>query len=257
MKWTREIPADLTVVILAGGFGTRLRSAVSDRPKVLADVAGRPFLEWWLRALDKRGARRIVICTGYMADAVEKTFGHHYGDAELIYSVEETPLGTGGAVRNALREVHSETVMVLNGDSYCEPCLGSFVESHVNRAAAASLVIAKVDETERYGRVTLRGDRRIEEFKEKSGTSGPGWINAGIYCIQRSLLEIMPEGIAISMERDLLPDWIAGRVYGFATASPFIDIGTPESYASASSFFQHMSPRLSEDLDLGSFAFAG
>ena len=227
MKWTREIPADLTVVILAGGLGTRLRPTVCDRPKVLADVAGRPFLEWWLRALDKRGARRIVLCTGYMSELVERTFGHRYGGAELVYSVESQPLGTGGAIRNALREVHSETILVLNGDSYCEPCIGSFIESHVSRSAVASLVLTKVDETERYGRVTLLRDRRIEEFIEKGGTQGAGWINAGIYCIQRSLLEVLPEEQPFSLERDLLPDWLSGRVYGFAKASPFIDIGTP------------------------------
>src|SRR5262249_48858923 len=123
-------PSDITVAILAGGLGTRLRSVVSDRPKVLAPVAGRPFLAWWLDTLDPQGFGDVILCTGYRAEQVEATFGESFRNLSLRYSVEDMPLGTGGAVHKALPFVRSHELLVLNGDSFCHQDLRPFLRQH-------------------------------------------------------------------------------------------------------------------------------
>ena len=232
-----QLPADLSVAILAGGFGTRLRSAVADRPKVLAEVAGKPFLAWWLDRLEEQGARHVVFCTGYLADQVKSCFGSRYGRMELGYSVEPEPLGTGGSLRHALGQLRSEHVLVLNGDSFCEVDLVAFWMRHLARGTAASMVLTEVENTQRFGRVTLQPDWRITQFEEKGGNPAPGWINAGIYLLQRELLTVLPENQPLSLERDLLPGWLSAGVTGFAGSGRFIDIGTPKTYAAATEFF--------------------
>src|SRR5690242_9231679 len=113
------LPSDVTVAILAGGLGTRLRPVVADRPMVLAEVLHRSFLSWWLDTLDRQGFRDVVLCTGFMADQVRNTYGSAYGRLQIRYSVEETPLGTGGALAKALPHLNSDPILVLNGDSFC------------------------------------------------------------------------------------------------------------------------------------------
>ena len=175
-----------TVVILAGGLGTRLRSVVTDRPKVLAEVQGRPFLSYWLDRLALQGFHDVVVCTGHLADQVERCFGAEYGPIQLRYSVETEPLGTGGALRLALNQVRTDLVMVLNGDSFCEVDLASFWRSHKDRRSSASLVVQYESDTRRYGRITMQSDSRLENFLEKSDIHRAGWINAGIYLFPTS-----------------------------------------------------------------------
>src|SRR5262245_9203051 len=134
--------ADLTVAILAGGLGTRLRTVVPDRPKVLAEAAGRPFLAWWLDALEAQGFRDIVLCTGFRAEQISQTFGSTHGRLHLRYSVEAQPLGTGGALRQALPLFASDPILVLNGDSFCEVNLRRFVHYHFRSGARTTLVLA-------------------------------------------------------------------------------------------------------------------
>jgi NDP-sugar pyrophosphorylase family protein len=225
------------VAILAGGLGTRLRSVVTDRPKVLAEVAGRPFLTYWLEVLAAQGFRDVVICSGYLADQVARCFGSSYGPLRLHYSVEQEPLGTGGALRLALPRLATDTVMVLNGDSFCETDLATFWRTHRERSSRASMVLHFEPDTRRFGRVTMTADSRLENFLEKGEQVRPGWINAGIYLLPRAWIEAIPEGRSVSLERDLLPSWLAGGIYGFPSAGRFIDIGTPESFAQAGEFF--------------------
>ncbi|MBM3845171.1 MAG: hypothetical protein FJ405_02640, partial [Verrucomicrobia bacterium] len=130
-----------TVVILAGGLGTRLRSVVSDRPKVLADIAGRPFLSYWLDRLSFQGFHDVILSTGHLASHVEERFGSTYGPLKLRYSVEPEALGTGGALRLASLQVSGPWVLALNGDSYCDVDLSAFYQAHQQRQARASLVV--------------------------------------------------------------------------------------------------------------------
>jgi NDP-sugar pyrophosphorylase family protein len=232
-----------TAAILAGGLGTRLRSCIADRPKVLAPVRGRPYLSYLLEQLADVGVRHVVLLTGYLANKVHSTFGDSYADMRLTYSEEPSPLGTAGALRQALPHLLSPTVPLLNGDSYCETSLADFWEAHHRKFADVSLVLARREDCSRFGRVQTAADGRVSCFEEKKQAGGAGWINAGIYLIQRAAIEEIPLGQPLSLERDLFPEWIdRKRFWSFANAGRFLDIGTPESYAQAESFFAPTNP---------------
>jgi NDP-sugar pyrophosphorylase family protein len=222
--------------ILAGGLGTRLAACVADRPKVLADVRGRPFLTYLLDQLAASGVERAVLCTGYRGDMVEAALGARRGALELAYSREREALGTGGALRLALGELRSKTVLVLNGDSFVEADLRELCAVHGAGGALGTLLLTEVEDAGRYGRVELDGAGRISAFREKSA-GGRGWINAGVYALERELLERIPAGRKLSLERDILPGWVPLGLRGHVTRGRFIDIGTPESYAAAQRFF--------------------
>lgn len=219
-----------SAVVLAGGLGTRLREAVADRPKVLAPVCGRPFLFHLLDDLQAAGVRETVLCISYMAEAVRGTVGDRYGSMAIRYSVEETPLGTGGALRQALPLVGSETCLVANGDSLFRTDLGRFWSWHLARELPASLLLTRVDDASRFGRVEVDDLGRIVRFAEKDGVASPGWINAGIYLLHRSRLSGIPPGHAISLEKDIFPQLLPRGLFGLAAEGLFMDIGTPESY---------------------------
>lgn len=222
-----------TAAILAGGLGTRLRPVVADRPKVLAEVHGRPFLLHLLDRLKDAGIGKTVLLTGYLADQVLQTVGHdHYG-MQLVHSAERQPLGTGGSLRNALKEISSPDILLLNGDSWCAVDLARFHDFHHETGADVSMVLAQVNDAARFGAVTIAPNGKVNRFEEKQA-GGSAWINAGIYLIARRLIAAIVPGPA-SLERDLLPHWLTqgNKVFGYCHAGTFLDIGTPESFAQA------------------------
>lgn len=241
--------ADITVVILAGGQGTRLRSVVDDRPKALAQINNRPFLIYLLDQVVTLGMRHAVLCTGYMGVQLASTFGDSYGPLQLTYSQESQPLGTAGAIRQALSLVQSNPMLVMNGDSYCQADVEGFLRWHGDVGAKASLYLIKVPDIRRYGQVHLDGQNRIARFEEKGQTSGSGWISAGMYLLSKEFVAGIPEGRAVSIERETFPSWIGSEFYGFRGEGRFIDIGTPESYALAEEFFSRAVPNLKEPVD--------
>jgi D-glycero-alpha-D-manno-heptose 1-phosphate guanylyltransferase len=224
-------------MVLAGGLGTRLRSVVADRPKVLAEIAGRPFLTFILDQLAEAGCREVVLCTGYQADQVERAFGNRYLDMRLAYSRENAQLGTGGALRLALPLIQAEECLVMNGDSYCAASLAELATWHETQAAVASLLLTRVPDTSRYGRVETSPAGEVRAFREKANTVGEGLINAGVYVLRSALLESIPANEQVSLERDVFPRLIGAGLYGRSVAAPFIDIGVPDSYAAADAFF--------------------
>jgi D-glycero-alpha-D-manno-heptose 1-phosphate guanylyltransferase len=226
-----------TTAILAGGLGSRLRPAVAGLPKALASVGARPFLVYLFDQLVAAGVRDVVLCTGYLGDPIRTRFGESYGTLRLSYSQESSPLGTAGALRLALPLFKSNPVLVMNGDSYCEANLREFCLWHATRDSDASLLLTKVFDTKRFGQVQLAPDGRVTVFQEKGKGERPGLINAGIYLISRDWLEEIPRHRTVSLEREVFPLWIGRGLYGFPSESRFVDIGTPESYASAQSFF--------------------
>jgi NDP-sugar pyrophosphorylase family protein len=229
----------LTAAILCGGLGTRLRPVVADRPKPLAPVHGRPLLTYLLDQLAAARVREVVLLTGYRADKVRAALGDRYAGMRLVYSAEPTPLGTAGAVRLALPTLAGPTALLLNGDSYCDVDLAAFRASHRRRAADVSVVLARVPDASRFGRVEVSRDGRVRRFREKEAAAGRAWINAGVYLIERRLLEALRPGRPLSLERDLFPAWAAGaRLFGFRCRGRFLDIGTPESFAEAGRFFR-------------------
>jgi D-glycero-alpha-D-manno-heptose 1-phosphate guanylyltransferase len=231
-----------------------LRSVVADVPKVLAPVRGRPFLAYLLDQLADAGARHVVLCTGYRGDLVERAFGQSYRTLEIDFSRETTPLGTGGALRLALRAARSSTVLAMNGDSYCDVDLKAFHARHQASGYATSLVLTEVTDTSRYGHVQVAPDGRVHSFDEKGARQGPGWINAGSYFLDAEVLadacggasaaserpmRFVSPGESVSLERDLLPRWIDRGLGGFPCRGKFLDIGTPESFIAAERFFGH------------------
>ena len=229
---------DVTAAILAGGLGTRLRSRIADRPKVLAPVHGRPYLAYLLEQLAEAGIPHVVLLTGYLGEQIRSTFGETFAGLRLGYSFESSPLGTAGALRLALPQLLGSTILLLNGDSYCAAPLPEFVAMHRRQSADFSLILTPVEDCSRYGRVCLEPDGRILRFKEKSQAGSAGWVNAGIYLINRSLIEDISADESASLERDMFPKWtVRRRCFGFHCRGPFLDIGTPESYAQAEHFF--------------------
>ena len=234
--------ADMTAIILAGGRGTRLQSVVSDRPKVLARICNRPFLTFLLDQLAAAEAKEVVLCTGYMADQIYEALGNSYKSLKLIYSREPEPLGTGGAVRRALPYLNSDPVLIMNGDSFVDADLTAYVKWFFKQRRQASLLLVKVPNTRRYGKVLFGEDGCLSAFKEKGSDTDPGWINAGIYIMKKSLVTSMPAGIAFSLEREFFPRLLGQKFYGFCTSGRFIDIGTPQSLGRAQEFFDVSDP---------------
>ena len=216
-------------IILAGGFGTRLRVIVSDVPKPLAPVGGRPFLHWLLDGLARQGVQRVVLATGYLGEMVREVLGEAHGGMALVHAREDAPLGTGGALWAALTHVRGERAFVLNGDTW----LGAPLAPIAAEAPSSDLTLAvrPVEDRSRYGSVRAAGNR-IEGLAEK-GLSGPGLVNAGIYVARRDLPAKRPMCGAFSLEEEVLAKPGVLDLRAHETRATFLDIGTPEDYARA------------------------
>ncbi len=234
---------DIKAVLLVGGLGTRLRSVVPSLPKPLASVGDRPFLELLVRQLQCQGIRRLVMCTGYLAEQIESEFGDGHGlDVEIEYSKEPAPLGTAGAVKLAQRYLEERSdFLVLNGDSFVEVDFEALLRFHRGHSGLLSMVVVPVANAGRYGTVRVEAGSRVEGFAEKTGSSSPGLVNAGVYLCKPGIFEYIPDGPA-SLERDVFPGILGRGVYALEQDGMFIDIGTPEDYARA----QEIRTRLDE-----------
>jgi len=226
-------------IILAGGFGTRLQAVVSDVPKPLAPVNGRPFLDIILSQLDRfESVRKVVLAIGHKADAVQARYEnvrHHHFD--IGFSVEPKPLGTGGAIGKALPLTASRDVLVLNGDSYVEFDLRDLTATHAGNGASVTMVVVEMQNTARFGSVKLdESGKKVVGFAEKSGSEGHGFINAGCYLLARSAFDGLPPE-ASSFEKDILPQYLAST-YAQVVTGKFIDIGVPESYLLADEYLR-------------------
>jgi NDP-sugar pyrophosphorylase family protein len=237
--------SQITTVILAGGRGVRLQSAVPDRPKVLADVLQRPFLTYLLDQIVSAKGHRVVLCTGFMADIIQERLGEVYRTLTLLYSKEIKPLGTGGAVREALPLIQSDPCLIMNGDSYVNLDLSDYLRWFAKKKRRVSILVTKVADPSRYGSVSLDEDQRVVAFQEKTTHGGSRWINAGIYIATKDVLLTIPEHVPYSLEKQLLPALIYKDLYGYQTGGEFIDIGTPASYARAERFFDRVHKSLS------------
>ena len=237
-----------TVLILAGGFGSRLKEVVAEHPKVLAPVRGRPFVTYILDQIERAGFSSVILATGYRADEVESTLRSSYGSLSLEYSPEPSPLGTAGAIAHARHRLRPGPCLVMNGDSICLADLASYWQWAQDRDAAVALLLAHVKDPRRFGTVRLEGqgegeDDQIVSFEEKSPALGAKWINAGIYYLSDSFLDSLEQGRNASLERDVLPNWIGRGMYGWKADAPFLDIGVPESYAEAEEFIGRAAPQ--------------
>ena len=228
----------MEAILLCGGLGTRLRSVVSDRPKPMADIAGKPFLHYLVKMLSESGVKHLIFALGYMGEQIEAYFqsGEDYG-LSISYSYEDSPLGTGGAIRNALSNVSGENVLVLNADTYFHTDYESLLREQLKNKAAMTIASRKIEDISRYGAILKDESGRILRWNEKMSsdqveTPRPGEINGGIYVMQKSLIEKIPEGKQ-SLENDCIPAWLEDGLYLQAIPSDgyFMDIGIPEDYA--------------------------
>jgi len=225
-------------LILAGGLGRRLRSLLPDRPKVLAPVAGRPFLAYLLDRLESAGLERVILCTGYKGEQVARAIGTQWGRLEVLYSREERPLGTAGALRRGARLASSPELLVLNGDSCCRADLSRYLAWYREHSRPAAMLLTRVEDARRYGSVRVDGTGRVVGFEEKGkDRAGPAWINAGVYLLARRLVASLPAVRPLSLEREVLPCWVGRELMGWTGGGEFIDIGTPDSYGRAAAFF--------------------
>ncbi|BBE42778.1 nucleotidyltransferase family protein [Conexivisphaera calida] len=223
----------MRVLIMAGGLGTRLRPVIGDSvPKPMVDVNGRPFLEWLLLLLRERGFREFVISVGYRREAIMGRLGDGSSlGVRIEYSVEEEPLGTGGALRRAMPLLRGEDFLLVNGDTYVDVEVRDLVEFHESRRALATIGLVEVSSPVKGGFVDLGADGMIRAFREGVGT---GLMNAGIMVLGQGIRGFLPGAERFSLEADLLPS-LAGRglLSGVILRGRIIDIGTPEGYALA------------------------
>ncbi|TVT17236.1 NDP-sugar synthase, partial [Amycolatopsis rhizosphaerae] len=232
---TSELAVD--AVVLVGGKGTRLRPLTLSAPKPMLPTAGVPFLTHLLSRIRAAGIRHVVLGTSYQAEVFERYFGD--GGAlglELEYVVENEPLDTGGAIRNVYDHLRAEHAVIFNGDILSGADLGALVRAHHDASADVTLHLQRVDDPSRFGSVPTDPDGRVTAFLEKTPNPPTDQINAGCYVFRRSVIESIPAGRRVSVERETFPGLLAAgaHVHGFVDASYWLDVGTPEAFVRGS-----------------------
>lgn len=224
-----------SVVILAGGLGTRLRSVVEHQPKVLAPIDGKPFIFYLLTYLSQQGFTHIVLSVGYLKEQIIEAVGSRFLNLEITYVVERTPLGTGGALAHVMQTLQPvEDVVVLNGDSFLALDYASFLQSHTLSGAEISMALTYMPHDNRYGRVTFNAQNIATSFSEKSESQTPGFINSGVYLLKPHFFERFDLGDSFSFEHDLLCPYIDTlSIHTFKSDAYFIDIGVVSDYKKA------------------------
>ncbi len=232
-----------TAIILAGGFGTRLQSVVNDVPKPMAPINGKPFLDYQLHYLKHYGIKKVIFSLGYLAEKIQHHFKNSFNGIELVYVVEEHPLGTGGAIRLAIEQCTEEEVIVINGDSFFNLDLNSFYQLHRLHASQISLALRSVDNASRYGTIELNV-HRIISFLEKNNQHQKGIINAGVYILNTKLYLSNTMASHFSIEKDFFEKQLTHLIInGFEFNGYFIDIGIPEDYSKAQHDFKEFTYR--------------
>lgn len=229
-----------TAIILAGGFGTRLQSVVSDLPKPMAPINNEPFLNYQLNYLKHYGIKNVILSLGYLSEKIKAYYGSKFKGLNIDYVVEETPLGTGGGIRLALEKCTDDLALVLNGDSFFDVDLIKFHDLHIQNRSQISLALRKVNNSARYGTIEKNKENLISSFKEKSGIDHEGIINGGVYLIDKNLyLKKTPSATNFSIEKDFFEKQLSNTlISGFEFDGYFIDIGIPEDYLKAQHDFK-------------------
>ncbi len=217
-------------IILAGGLGTRLRASVPDLPKCMAPVGGRPFIAYITDYFRRAGIERFIFALGYKSAAFEDFFRQSFPDGDYAVSLEEEPLGTGGAIRQACSLGKEEQVLILNGDTFFRIDPETLSAFHHSKKADCSLCLKPMQDFDRFGVVELDDQQRVRHFREKQAYKS-GLINGGVYALDREhfLREALPA--RFSFEKDYLEKVLdTHRIFGLVQNDYFIDIGIPEDY---------------------------
>jgi len=220
-------------IILAGGMGTRLKSVITEIPKPMAPVGERPFLGIILDSLNDQGIEHVILSVGYKYEVIKECFGKKYKDIQIDYAIEETPLGTGGAVSLALAQLNGNDFFMMNGDTLFDVDLNAFSKFHFDHKSNLSLALKPVTNQDRYGLVKIDNTQRIVEFDEKQAIA-QGLINGGLYASSKKFIKSLQLPTIYSWEKEVLEKQASkARMFGFETDSYFIDIGIPSDYAKA------------------------
>ncbi len=226
-------------IILAGGLGTRLKSVVADKPKVLSPVASKPFLSYIIQYLQKQGVTDYIFSLGYLANQVQDFLKESYPNLSYQYYIEETPLGTGGGIRKAIEMATAEDVVIVNADTYFDVPLQAMYQEHVSSHADCTVSLKAMTNFDRYGTVELDGKNIISSFKEKKHQV-EGLINGGYLILKKKCFLHYTDGLPeiFSFEKDFLEVRLNQiKVKGFIAEGYFIDIGIPEDFAKAQNVF--------------------
>lgn len=230
----------MKVLILAGGFGTRLKEVISDRPKVMAPVGGKPFLEYIIQLLRRNGFKEIVISVGYLGDYIKAYFGDgtNFG-VKIDYAMEDFPLGTAGAIKNA-QDFLKETFLVINGDTYIDTDISKIVDYHNSKKSLATITLVKRKKASDWGWVALNKSGNVRAFIEKPEEDRSGWVSGGYYVFDPKIIQNIEEGKKCSIEKQLFPILVKKKVLqGYVLKEDFMEIGKPENYEKVKEYFSH------------------
>ena len=225
MAWSQDIPA----IVLAGGFGTRLRHVLPDVPKPMAPISDKPFLAFVLDYLIEQGIQRVILATGHKADIIREYFGSQYKSLEILYSHESEPLGTGGAIKQAFDRFQIDKAFIINGDTYFPIDLSHLLYFHDQFDSQCTIAVKYLKDFSRYGTIRFDAYNRIKGFDEKKSMQ-EGWINGGIYLIDKSIFHNI-EARTFSFEKEILEaHYTANQFYAIPSPAYFVDIGIPTDY---------------------------
>lgn len=226
----------MEAIILAGGFGTRLQTVVKDVPKPMAEINGFPFLKYLLDSLSQQAVTTVILSVGYKQEIIKDYFQDRYLDMQVLYASEDSPLGTGGAIIQALKLTTENDIYVLNGDTFFEVDLKAMQRLHIETKADISLATKVMQDFDRYGTVKTEAGRVIA-FEEKQ-YQVEGFINGGIYIIKKAIFDSFQLETKFSFESDFLENKLEQLIVtAFKSEGYFIDIGIPEDYYHASTVF--------------------
>jgi NDP-sugar pyrophosphorylase family protein len=218
------------VVILAGGLGKRLHSVTGGAQKVLAKIGDQPFLEILIDYIASQGGARFILCVGHGSDDVEAYFKGKYHDREIIFSREDSPLGTGGAIKQGSAQVKTDRFIAMNGDCFCVIDYKRLAAFHQQQKAQATLAVTLMPDARDYGTIEISPSGTIEAFKEKQPEITEAFINTGTYCFNRDVFSLVDTPSKFSIEYDFFPHLVGRGFYALKVENKFIDIGTPDRY---------------------------
>lgn len=240
----KPVPSNsaIDVLILCGGQGTRLQSVLKDRPKALAQIGDRTFLDLLINDLKAHGFRRFILSVGHLRERIVDhiRWTRKEDAAQFLFSEEDSTLGTGGAVKKAAPLLTSDPFLIVNGDSICQIDFKKLLAFHTDREGILSLVLATPRTSHDYGVVRINEKGEVVNYGERALPAEAHFANAGIYLVNKATFGHMPTESSFSLEYDVLPRLVGLGFYGFVTTGELIDIGTPERYEAAKRLLQKL-----------------
>ncbi|MCF6149098.1 MAG: NTP transferase domain-containing protein [Candidatus Kuenenia sp.] len=230
---------DIDVIILCGGYGTRLREVINNVPKPMAEINGKPFMDILLNYISSFGFTRYILCIGYKGDVIRDYYENKNNILKFLFSEETEAMGTAGAIKKTETLIQSDFFLTINGDSLCKINIQEFFKFHLFKNAFASIALITKDKSVDCGIIKLNNSGRITGFHEKIITNETSFVNAGMYIFNRKIFSFIPENKKYSLETDLFPNLVNHKdIYGFKTQEQLFDIGTPERYQIAKKYLR-------------------